>query len=116
MCESYPHNDDFDEERVIPTDSVPVHFSGHTFTLTPANAAIRLFSNEEMGDYSRVIIYHDDETATPFKPDDDLLKSMVTGGFPVELPEKLDDTDHEFMSEFMKIWTEDAKAELGIDC
>lgn len=105
---------DFDrfEERVAPASRVPFSYNGINMELTPANAAVRLFLGEGKQDYSRVIFYPDDGTTAPLKPEDELIKAMVRGGFPVELPDKLDESDQEFMDAYMRIWTEEVNDEL----
>ncbi len=115
--DEFADDDEFDriEHRVAPASRVPFSYNGVSLELTPANAAVRLFLGKDKEDYSRIIFYPDDGTTAPLKPEDELIQAMVRGGFPVELPDKLDETDQEFMDAYMRIWTEDANAELGLD-
>lgn len=110
-------DDEFDSvlDSTVPSARIPISFMGAPLELTPANAAVRLFLGEAVSEYSRVIIYLDDGSTAPLKPEDDFLKTMVRSGFPVELPAKPDETDREFMDGYMRVWTEDASTELDLD-
>jgi hypothetical protein len=120
MYENFNHNNDFDSgeefgdivESIVPSVRVPVRHAGVDLELTPANTAVRLF-DEVKSDYNRIIVYMEDGSTAPLKPNDEgFLRFLVHSGFPVELPQRLDETDREFIDEFMKIWTENATAEL----
>lgn len=99
-------------EHIVSSARIPISYAGVTLLLTPANTAVRLFEDER-SDYSRALLYLDDGSIAPLKFDDeDFLPSLVHSGFPVELPQSLDETDKEFMQGYMQIWTEKAAAEL----
>lgn len=122
MYEGYTPSDDFAEtgefdeviEQVIPSVSIPVGRTGTDLKLTPANAAVRLFLDEAKEDYNRVLIYLDDGSEAMIKPPRDFMLSMVRGGFPVELPHAVDESDQEFLDEYMHVWSQDTYDELGL--
>ena len=117
MCEIDPIGDDFEENEVfVPLRreaGLPIIFNGHLFRLGPDNSAIRSF-DEARADYTRVIVYLEDGTSAPFKPEDRVMQDLAHLGVPIELPEKLDETDREFMEGYMQVWTEDAGKQLGL--
>lgn len=99
-------------EHTVPSAGVPFYHNGLRFELTPANAALRLFFSEGIQDYSHIIVYLDDGSSAHFKPDNEVMHELARIGAPVELPDKPDETDQEFMDEYMRVWTADARAEL----
>ena len=103
------------EERVAPMDCLPVRHNGLDFMVTPANAAVRMFFNEGQREYSRLMIYAGDGTAASVKFEDEFLCGLVRGGFPVELPDKPDETDYEFMDGFIAANTADLDTFNGFD-
>jgi hypothetical protein len=116
--DDFPGDDEFDrvEEHVAPMDRIPLRHNGVDFTLTPANAAVRMFFDEGQREYSRVVVYPGDGSTASVKMEDALLHAMVRGGFPVELPDRPDETDEEFIRNYVRIWSEETSAELGLDC
>lgn len=111
--DSFNSDEDFDQvfEHTLPLSRIPLSYDGVELVLTPANTSVRLFG-EGMEDYSRVVVRLDDGVRAPIKPDDGFMDFLINCGFPTEHPEQLDETDKEFMDEYMQLWTEDANSEL----
>ncbi len=128
MFEGLTPSDDFAEtgefetvHQVAPCKRVPVSTASGVLELTPANAVVRAFVDPELGifdpsheDYNRVIVKLEDGSTVPFRPETDLLRSMIKGGFPVELPKQPDASDQEFIDSYMRFWTEQVNSELGL--
>ncbi len=120
MFEGFTPSDDFGEtgefdpvyERMAPSTRIPIGTSGGDMVLTPANTTVRMFFGGDREQYNRVIVHLDDGTKAPFQPDADFMRYLVHQGYPVELPDQLDETDIEFMDDFMRYWTEAATSEL----
>lgn len=103
-----PHDDfaddgEFDhvEEVMLPIEELTIPYNGFNFTLTPANAAIRWFFGDTR-QYSRVVVYPDEESRDSIKLDDNSMQAMVRGGFPIELPDRIDEADREFMESYVQ--------------
>jgi len=106
-----PHDDfgddsEFDRvvEQAVPSAGIPFSHNGMDLMLTPANAAVRLLSEDGQDYYSRVVVYPGDGSVAAFRPEFELMQTMVRGGFPVETPAQPDETDEEFMDANMHIW------------
>lgn len=119
MSESFDFRDEPDEafdrveERVAPMDKLPLHFdSGACLMVTPANGAVRMFFDDNRV-FNRVVVHPGDDTTVPFKLSDVYLCAMVRGGFPLELPERPDETDHEFMDGYLQIGIDKTLSETG---
>jgi hypothetical protein len=114
---NFDDDSEFDrvEERVAPMDRVPLCHNGVDLVLTPANAAVRMFF-EKGREYSRAMIYPGDGTTASVKLDDEFLYAMVRGGFPVELPDRPNEADEEFMDSYTRLWVEDVTTDLRADC
>lgn len=118
--DDFPDDSEFDrvEERVVPSDHVPFFYNGVRLELTPANAAVRLFFENEQGDlgmHSRVIVYLGDGSEAAFKPEDEFMRGMVRKGIPVELPDRPDESDEEFLAQYTRACVEEVTSGLGIE-
>lgn len=118
------------EERVAPSACIPFSYNGANLMITPDNAIVRLFleggpdaflaskdldiiDKLEIDIPSRIIFKFDDGTEAPLKKDD-MIRSMVKGGFLIMLPKRPDESDEEFAKLYMELWSEDASQELGL--
>lgn len=117
-----PHDDfaddsEFDrvEERVVPMQQFAVSHGDVDFLLTPANSTVRMFFDENNMKYNRVMVYLDDGTVGSVKLEEECMQGMVRGGFPVELPERPDETDEEFMDGYVQSGIDETLSKTTLD-
>ncbi len=119
MHEGYNSGDEFVDdgefdhvmEHTVPSSRVPFKLGGISGALSPENTKIRLFG-EGLEWYSRAIVKLDDGTSVSLKLDDDLLRFLSKSGCETRYPKQPDETDAEFVEEYIDVSAENLDTDL----